>query len=254
MASERLQKFVARAGLGSRRGVERWIVAGRVAVNGTIVTELGTRVDPAADRVTVDGVLVSVEGQQRVVVALNKPRGVITSLRDRHADRLVVDLLDGIEERVYPMGRLDRDSEGLVLLTNDGDLMNAVTRPGGGAAKRYSVTVRGKPTVATLQRLESGVELGGRQLLPCQIRRRGEDDAATTLEVTLHEGKKNQIRRLFAAAGYPVLRLIREAVGPVELGGLASGEFRRLEEREIEALGAAARTSEAAETARGEST
>lgn len=234
MPAERLQKLIAGAGLTSRRRAEEWILAGRVAVDGEVCRDLGRRADVAQQRVTVDGRQLPTPG--RLYLALHKPPGVVSSLRDPHADRVLPDLLGGVDQRVYPMGRLDRESEGLVLLTNDGELMQAVTRPGGDVEKVYEVTVDGQPSPATLAVLRAGMELGGRRLLPCEINVLRATPAAASLRVVLHEGKKNQIRRMFAAAGHRVRRLVRTRIGPVSLGDLAIGRWRRLSAAEVQGL------------------
>ncbi|HJO03465.1 MAG TPA: pseudouridine synthase [Acidobacteriota bacterium] len=232
MPSARLQKLIADAGLTSRRKAEALVVAGRVTVNGAVVTELGARADVDIDDVRVDGRPLPRPG--RLYLALNKPRGVVSSVRDPHADRVVVDLLGSeIKQRVYPAGRLDRDSEGLVLLTNDGDLMQAMTRPGGAVDKVYRVHVRGVPTTADLDRLRVGTELDGRRLLPCTVEPLpGDGPSRSVFRVTLHEGKKNQIRRIFGDIGHGVERLVRTRIGPVRLGDLRPEAYRRLSKRE----------------------
>lgn len=238
MSAQRLQKLIATAGLASRRRAEEWIVAGRVAVDGDVCRDLGRRADPDVQLVTVDGRRLPSAG--RVYLALHKPAGVVSSLRDPHAEAVITDLLGGMRERVYPIGRLDRDSEGLMILTNDGELMQAVARPGGGVHKYYEVTVGGAPAAGTLQRLRDGVEIEGLRLLPCEITVLGSADGETRLWVVLHEGKKRQIRRMFASTGYRVRRLIRQQIGPVTLGNLRPGAWRPLTKSETRQLRAQA--------------
>lgn len=234
MGRQRLQKVIARAGLTSRRKAEGLILAGRVAVNDRVVTELGATADPHRDRITVDGEPLRPEPLR--TLALHKPPGVLCSRRDRFGRPLIVDLLgEEVDERLYPAGRLDLESEGLVLMTNDGELMNAVTRPGGEVAKVYRVEVEGRPAAAGLRRLETGIPLDGRMTLPCRIRELRPGPPAE-LEVVLHEGRKNQIRRMFADIGHPVRRLVRVAVGPVQLGSLPPGAYRSLTDAELRAL------------------
>ncbi len=243
MAGQRLQKLIAAAGLASRRKAEGWILAGRVSVNGEVVHDLAYRADPAGDDVRVDGEPLPVP--RRLVLALHKPRGVVTSVSDPHADRVVTDLLgDEVSERVYPAGRLDRESEGLVLMTNDGALMEAMTRPGGAVEKVYEVTVRGRPTSSNLDMLRAGAMLAGRQLLPCGIKVRVESERSSRYCVVLHEGKKNQIRRIFKSIGHPVSRLVRTRVGSVRLGDLGAGQYRELSREELEELRALAGVAE----------
>lgn len=243
MGAERLQKIIAAAGLASRRKAEAWILDGRVSVNGEVVHDLARRADPRHDDVRVDGEALS--EPRRLVVALHKPRGVVTSVSDPHADRVVTDLLgDDVPERVYPAGRLDRESEGLVLMTNDGALMEAMTRPGGAVEKVYRVTVRGRPTAVDLEALRAGATLGGRRLLPCTITAVAESGRSSQYRVVLHEGKKNQIRRIFKGIGYPVSRLVRTGIGSVRLGDLAAGQYRQLSVAELAELRALAGLAE----------
>lgn len=239
MGRERLQKLIAAAGITSRRKAERLIEAGRVSVNGETVRDLGTRADPGCDEIRVDGERLT--ARPLVWIAVHKPRGVVTSVTDPHADRVVLDLIgEDVDERVYPAGRLDLDSEGLVLLTNDGDLMHAMTRPGGPVDKVYEVEVEGRPSEAQLQRLRRGASIDGRRLLPCEIEPLGEGVPNARYRVVLHEGKKNQIRRMFADSRHPVVRLTRTRIGPVVLEGLAPGAWRHLRRREVEELRALA--------------
>jgi 23S rRNA pseudouridine2605 synthase len=231
----RLQKLIASAGLASRRKAEEWIVAGRVSVDGEVVTDLGRQADPETQCIRVDGE--PLPQPERVVLALHKPVGVVTSVSDPHAERVVVDLLgDDVDERVFPAGRLDRDSEGLVLMTNDGALMQAMTRPGGPVEKVYEVTVRGRPEAPMLDELRRGATLNGRELLPCEIEALTEGDSESRYRVVLHEGKKNQIRRMFGDRGHRVQRLVRTRIGPVALGSLDAGAYRRLSDEEVDAL------------------
>jgi pseudouridine synthase len=239
VTAERLQKLIAAAGITSRRKAEKLIAAGRVTVNGEVVTEIGSSADPRSDRIAVDGR--ELPRPKDRYLALHKPPGVTSSLRDPHAHRIVTDLLGPeIEERVYPAGRLDRDSEGLMILLNDGELMHAMTRPTSGVDKVYEVTVRGAPDPHAIEWLEEGAEIRGRKLLPCTIEPLGGAGPGRVFRVTLHEGKKNQIRRMFARIGHPVVRLIRRRIGPVELGDLRPGEYRDLTASELAALRRAA--------------
>jgi len=243
LGAERLQKMIAAAGLASRRKAEAWILDGRVSVNGEVVRDLARRADLQHDDVRVDGAPLPVP--QRLVIALHKPRGVVTSVSDPHADMVVSDLLgDDVTERVYPAGRLDRESEGLVLMTNDGALMEAMTRPGGAVEKVYAVTVRGRPGGGDLDALRAGATLGGRQLLPCTITAAAESERSSQYRVVLHEGKKNQIRRIFKSIGHPVSRLVRTRIGSVRLGDLAAGHYRQLSVAEMEELRALAGVAE----------
>lgn len=250
MAEHRLQKIIAAAGVTSRRKAEQLILDGRVAVNGEVVEELGVTADPDADLVTLDGRPLQREVLRYFVV--HKPREVLCAVSDDRGRPVVVDLLgDDVTERLYPAGRLDLDSEGLVLLTNDGDLMQRVTRPGGGIEKVYEVVVGGRPAAARIDELRRGHELEGRKLMPCRIDVLGTSDIEaassslasqrgfTRLRVTLQEGKKNQIRRMFRDIGHRVEELIRISIGPLQLSDLGEGKVRELKDREVEALRAA---------------
>ena len=249
MPAQRLQKIIAAAGVTSRRKAETLVVDGRVAVNGEIVRELGTTADPHSDLVTLDGRPLRREPLRYFLA--HKPRGVLCAVSDDRGRPLVVDLLpDDVPERLYPAGRLDLQSEGLVLLTNDGELMQRATRPGGGVAKVYEVVVGGRPSEADLDAMRAGPDLEGRRLMPCEIsviERIEPDDTTgpgvaqrgfTRLSMTLYEGKKNQIRRMFQAAGHRVDRLVRHSIGRLSLDDLAVGSVRELAAADIEELGA----------------
>jgi len=237
----RLQKLLAEAGLASRRGAEDWIRAGRVQVNGE-VARLGDSADPARDDVRVDGRPLRAEPHQYWL--LHKPRGVLTTVADPWAGptgrRTVLELLPSAARRtrLYPVGRLDLDSEGLLLLTNDGDTAQALLHPSRGCEREYRVDVRGQVEPATADRLARGVELEDGPTRPCRVRVLGHDRArdATRLVLTLREGRKRQIRRALRALGHPVRRLVRTRMGPLRLGTLAPGRARRLDARERGAL------------------
>lgn len=228
---ERLQKVMARAGVASRRRSEELIRQGRVAVNGRVVRELGVRVDPESDTITVDGQPIQVISQH-TYIALHKPPGVITTVDDPWGRPTVLDLVQ-VDARVYPVGRLDAESEGLVLLTDDGELAHRLTHPRFGHQKEYHVCVAGQLSDGDLERLRSGVRLEDGITAPAQIDvlRYGEGD--TWLRMILHEGRKRQIRRMAEAVGHPVKRLIRVRVGPIRLGELAPGRWRHLSQHEI---------------------
>lgn len=234
---ERLQKLIAAAGITSRRKAEVLIAAGRVQVNGKVVRDAGTRAD-ADDEVRVDGR--PLPAAERIYLAIHKPVGVVSSVSDPHADKVVVDLLGPeIKARLFPAGRLDLDSEGLMILTNDGPLMNAMTRPGSGVEKIYEVKVARRPTREAIEWLSGGIELDGRQLMPCRIEPLENQPRGTRgshFRVVLREGKKNQIRRMFREIGTPVQRLVRVSIGPVVLGKLRVGEYRPLRPKELREL------------------
>jgi 23S rRNA pseudouridine2605 synthase len=237
---ERLQKFLARAGVASRRHAEALILDGRVRVNGQVVTELGTKVQPGTDEVSVDGQAVQPQAA-RVYLLLHKPAGVVTTASDPQGRRTVLDLLPPSlqQQRLFPVGRLDLDSEGLLLLTNDGGFALHLTHPRYEQEKEYHALVQGRPTPAVLESLRRGLLLPGetRSTSPAQVRLLRAADADTRwLSVTLHEGRKRQVRRMLAAVGHPVLRLIRVRVGPLRLGDLLPGQWRPLNAAEVEEL------------------
>ncbi len=244
----RVQKFLSRAGICSRRRAEELLLQGRVRINGRVCTELGTKVDPKADRIEVDGRPVRIErGQGHVYLLLNKPRGVLTTLKDPFGRPTIKDILSRYTgERVFPVGRLDRDSEGLLLCTNDGELSNRLLHPRYKVDKVYVVTVDGEPGPDQIALLEGGrIEIEGRRIKPCTIepvrkRRRGGNKPVSTWRITLKEGRKRQIRQMFKAIGHRVLRLERVAMGPLHLKGLPPGKARSLTAGEIEALRRAA--------------
>lgn len=233
----RLQKVLASAGIGSRRSCEELIAAGRVQVNGEPAV-LGRRVHPDQDRIVVDGVPVAVD-PDLVYYLLNKPPGVVSTARDPQARPTVTSLVPA-EPRVFPVGRLDTDSEGLLLLTNDGELTHRLTHPKYGVKKEYLVHVQGDPRPSALRRLREGVELDDGPTMPAQVSRLG----PATLRITIHEGRNRQIRRMGEAVGHPVLRLVRTAIGPLRVGKLKPGEWRRLAAVEVRALERAAGSSQ----------
>jgi 23S rRNA pseudouridine2605 synthase len=230
----RLQKFLAEAGVASRREGERLIQGGRVEVNGRIVTELGTRIDPERDAVRVDGRKVG-RGGRRVYYLLHKPRGTITSVSDPQGRPTVVAFLEGIRERVYPVGRLDWNSEGLLILTNDGRLAHRLTHPANHVPKTYRVKVKGAVPGQALEALRRGLLLEGRRSLPARVTRIS-SQSNTWLEMTMYEGRRNQIRRMFERLGHPVLKLRRIAIGTIRDRTLKPGEWRRLSVEEVRRL------------------
>jgi pseudouridine synthase len=233
----RLQKILAEAGVASRRKAEELIRAGRVCVNG-VTASLGASADPESDEISLDGR--PVVARPRVYWVLHKPRGVVTSTRDPEGRPTVLDLLpaEALGERLFPVGRLDRDSEGLLLLTNDGDVAQAMLHPSLGCEKEYRVNVRGRLSAATRRLLAAGIELDDGPMLPCRVSPVRYDSAenASTFELTLREGRKRLIRRALAAQGHPVLRLVRIRMGPLRLGRLQPRRARPLTARERRAL------------------
>jgi len=243
---ERLQKVLAAAGIGSRRACEEWITQGRVRVNGLVVTELGTKVDPDADKVQFDGRIVR-PPRRRYYLALNKPRGVVSSRADPHAGRLVTELVDiGGNPMLRPVGRLDADSEGLIFLTDDGDFLFKLTHPRYHVPKTYRVQVQGVPDADALARLRKGVLLEDGLTRPAENVRllRGKENVDGTgageVELTIYEGRNRQVRRMLAAIGHTVTRLTRVRIGAVRLTGLAPGAWRHLTPAEVLALTAGA--------------
>jgi len=233
-SGERIQKVLARAGLASRREAERWLAEGRITVNGAVITQPGTRVDPQRDHIKVDGRRVR-EAGRRVYYLLHKPDGVVTTVRDPQGRPVIMDLMRGVRERVFPVGRLDYHTTGLILLTNDGDLADRLMRPASGCPKIYQAKVKGTPSEATLKSLSRGIVIEGRRTLPCRIRVL-KGDNLTWVEVVLSEGRRNQIRRMFQMAGHPVSKLRRVAIGPISDRALAPGRYRALTETEIRRL------------------
>jgi len=237
MGQERLQKILAAAGLASRRAAERLIEEGRVTVNG-VVAGLGDSADPDHDRIVVDGR--PLPRPERLYVALNKPVGYVTSLRSTHGEA-TVDQLIHLPDRVFPVGRLDKDTSGLLLLTNDGEWANLVTHPRHEIEKEYRAVVRGIPSMAALSTMEGGVTLpDGTVTSPARVRLTGRTRGSGLLTIILTEGKKRQIRLMAAAAGHPVQELERVRIGPIQLGNLAPGAYRFLPNAEVRGIELAA--------------
>ena len=234
MAEQRIQKVLSDQGVCSRRAAEKLIDEGRVKVNGHPVT-LGDKMDPDFDKVSIDGKSVRiVRKRQYTYLMLNKPRGYITTASDERGRKTVMDLLTGVDRRVYPIGRLDKDSEGLLLLTDDGAFANLLTHPSGGVGKLYRVTVRPRATEEQVVKMSSGVVLDdGVKTQPAVIHVVVDEPGRTVLEITLHEGRNRQIRRMCEAVGLEVIRLKRSAEGPVKLGMLQPGEYRELKKSEL---------------------
>ena len=234
---DRLQKVLARAGLASRRVCENLIAEGRVTVNGE-VADLGRRVDPAVDVIEVDGGLVPI-APGLVHYVLNKPTGVVTTAADTHGRPTVVELVPA-EPRVFPVGRLDADTEGLLLLTNDGELTHRLTHPSFGVEKEYLASVEGDPSPASLRRLREGIELDDGLTAPAKAVRVSEG----LIRLTIHEGRNRQVRRMCEAIGHPVVRLVRSRIGSLADRKLKPGEWRELSADEVRALAASVGPSE----------
>ncbi len=233
--AQRLQKYLAAMGVASRRACEELIAAGRVRVNGRTVTEPGTKVTPGADQVEVDGRLLQDAPRLRYIL-LNKPTGYICSAADEKGRRTVLDLLDGVEERVFPVGRLDYDTSGLLLLTNDGELTNRLLHPSHQVEKTYLALVEKEPDRQGLEHLRRGVLLEDGLTAPAEVRCRRSRGGEIWVELTIHEGRNRQVRRMLAAVGCPVLRLKRIRLAGLELAGLQPGRWRELTPEETARL------------------
>jgi len=234
MAEERLQKIIAAAGVASRRKAEELIVAGEVTVNGKVITELGVKADPERDHIKVRGRLINsaLKAQEKIYILLNKPLGVLTSRSDPKNRPLVIDLLGPYRDKVHPVGRLDFNTEGLLLLTNDGEFTNLITR-GKQAPKVYEVKVKGQPSEHQIKMIERGVVIDGKRTAPAVIRLIEQSDTNAWYEVTLHEGRNQQIRKMFDHVGHSVIKLRRVAIGFLKDERLKPGEFRLLGEAEV---------------------
>ena len=231
---ERLQKVLAASGIGSRRHCEELITAGRVEVDRQVVTELGTKVDVAAQEIRLDGV--PLPKSKPLYYAVNKPQGVVSTNRDPAGRPRVVDLVPAAGARLFTIGRLDVSSEGLILVTNDGELANLLTHPRYGVRKTYRVMVAGRPTAEVLARLRRGVRLAEGLARVDQLRVKSRHKESTIMEMVLREGRNREIRRVLARVGHKVLRLVRTAVGPVKLGSLPAGACRKLTSKELQGL------------------
>lgn len=235
---ERLQKYLAGAGVDSRRKCEELIVQGQVEINNTVVTKLGTKIDPQKDTVKVNGKLIKyTEKKLFSYILLNKPKGYLTSLSDPFGRPIVLDLLKDIKERVYPVGRLDFNSEGLLILTDDGELTHALTHPAKEVEKVYIVKVKGIPSSEKLKTLSKGVVLENNyRLSPCKIYLLKITNGNAILKIKIREGKKRQIRKMGEYIGHFILKLRRTQLGPISLKGVKPGEYRYLNKEEIRSL------------------
>jgi 23S rRNA pseudouridine2605 synthase len=232
---ERLQKIIAAAGICSRRAAEELILAGKVQVNDRVVRQLGTRADPGRDEIRIDGRLITTE-VERVYLMLNKPAGYVTTLKDPEGRPVVTDLVRDVGQRVYPVGRLDYDSEGLLILTNDGAFAERVQHPRYEIPRTYLAKVRGRVTRKELQSLLKGIELEDGPFTVDGIQEEKFNEKSQWLRVTISEGRNRIIRRAMEALGHPVARLIRVSLGSLELGSLKPGEHRQLRRKEVEGL------------------
>jgi len=236
---QRLQKLIAAAGIASRRHAEELIAAGEVTVNGKMVTELGAKADPETDHIKVKGRLLNplLQKHEHVYVLLNKPKGYLSSMADPKGRPLVTDLIPSRLGRLHPVGRLDFNTEGLLLLTNDGEFTNLITSARNRIAKVYEVKVKGVPPESAIERLRRGIAIGkGERTAPAEVRKLREIKANSWFEVTLHEGRNQQIRRMFDAIGHSVVKLRRTRIATLDDKGLPLGKWRRLKEIEVKRL------------------
>jgi len=231
---ERIQKILAEMGVASRRKAEEMIEEGRVVVNGK-VARLGEKADPLVDHIKVDGKLLT-KPEPKVYFIFNKPRGVVTSLYDPEGRPTVKDFLKGIRQRVYPVGRLDYDSEGLLILTNDGELAYSILHPSKEIPKTYLVKVKGKIDEDSIEKLRKGVKIEGGMTAPAKVIKISETEENSWIEITIHEGRKRQIRRMLLKVGHPVLKLKRIKIANLKLGSLKPGEMRRITPEELKKL------------------
>ncbi|GGF87575.1 pseudouridine synthase [Paenibacillus abyssi] len=233
---ERLQKILAQAGVASRRKCEELIQSGQVQVNGETVTTLGVKADPLQDVITVNGR--PIRSEKKLYLMMNKPKGVITSAKDPEGRKIVSDFLPDIKERVYPVGRLDYDTEGLLLLTNDGEFANKLTHPKHHVPKTYLATVKGVPHGTALEKLAKGIKLEDGMTAPAEVEYYDvdPDSKQSTITITIHEGRNRQVRRMFDAISHPVIRLKRVRFGELGLQNLQRGKYRHLTPQEVKEL------------------
>ncbi len=235
----KLQKYVSDCGLMSRRAAEKEIAEGNFEING-VAANIGARVDPEKDAVTYKGHPLNPSGERKIYIMLNKPRGVVTTMNDEKGRRNVADKVSEIGRRVYPVGRLDLNSEGLILMTNDGEFANAVAHPSGNIKKVYRVTVRGKAENQQLDRIRALRELEGERIAPVEVEVKRRDENTSELEFILSEGKNREIRRICESVGLYVKKLKRISLGPLRIGDLKPGEYRELTKTELAAIKKAA--------------
>jgi len=231
----RLQKYLADCGVASRRKAEEIIAAGRVTIDGTVVTQMGRKIDPQHETVRVDDAVID-SRPKPVYILLNKPKGYVTTLSDPQGRPIVTSLLKNVDTRVFPVGRLDIDTEGALLLTNDGDLAQKIQHPSHETNKTYEVIARGIVKAATIRLLERGIVIEGRKTWPARIAKVKAGESTTRLLITIHEGRNRQIRKMFQAVGHPVVNLKRLAYGKLRLGKLKIGSYRYLGTDELKKI------------------
>lgn len=229
---ERLQKYMARCGVASRRRSEEIIASGKVKVNNTVITEPGFKIDFNSDSVEVDGKLIKPE-EKKLYIALNKPAGYISSVSDEKGRRTIMELVE-VEERIYPIGRLDYDTTGLILLTNDGEIYNKIIHPRMEKNKIYLASIEGFLSSIEIEKLEMGIDIGGYITAPANVKIIREFRNSIDVELTIHEGKNRQIRKMFEAIGHNIINLKRISIGEIKLGNLKEGLWRNLTEKELD--------------------
>jgi 23S rRNA pseudouridine2605 synthase len=231
---ERLQKYMAECGVGSRRKNEEIILAGRVKVNGAVILELGFKIDREKDEVSVDDKGIRPE-EQKLYIALNKPVGYVSTVKDERGRKTLLDLVK-VNERIYPIGRLDYDTSGLILMTNDGEIYNKVIHPRQVVNKKYIAEIKGVPTQNEIEKFRSGIDIGDYFTAPAEFNIKRKSSNSTLVEIIIHEGKNRQIRRMCEAINHPVITLQRISVGSIKLADLTIGKWRYLDGKEINYL------------------
>ncbi|MBZ2173780.1 rRNA pseudouridine synthase [Schnuerera sp. xch1] len=231
----RLQKYIAHSGVTSRRKAEEMILQSRVKVNGFIVKKLGTKVDPEKDLIEVDNKRIEL-ASKKLYIMLNKPEGYVTTLKDEHNKKVVLDLIDNIKERIFPIGRLDKDTTGLLIMTNDGDLTYKLTHPSHEVWKKYLALVDGIPNHKEIQKLKKGVKIDGRLTSKAKVKMIKIYNDSSVLEISIHEGRNRQVRKMCKCIGHPIRKLKRISIGELKLNDLEIGEWRHLTEKEIKYL------------------
>ncbi|MST99925.1 pseudouridine synthase [Tissierella pigra] len=231
----RLQKYIALCGISSRRKAEQLIIEGKVMVNNKIITALGTTIDPSKDVVKVNDKKIK-EEKSKVYIMLNKPIGFVTTLKDEKDRKIVTDLIEGVKERIYPVGRLDADTTGLLLLTNDGDMAYKLTHPSNEIMKKYIAIVEGVPNKMELEKFRRGLIIDGKKTSKAYIKIAKRYDTESILEIVIHEGRNRQVKKMCEAINHPVKKLKRVSIGEIELGGLDIGNWRYLNDEEVKYL------------------
>ncbi|MEE4314717.1 MAG: pseudouridine synthase [Desulfofustis sp.] len=232
----RLHKYLAQCGVASRRAAEELIRDGQVSVDGRVVTEMGCKIDPGRQRIHCRGKLVRAGDTGLIYILLNKPAGYVTTMADPQGRPIVTSLLKDVTTRVFPVGRLDLDTEGALLLTNDGQLAHRVLHPSHQTTKTYEALIQGHPASQSLAELERGILLEGQRTWPAVIKLRKRYQHSTRIRITIHEGRKRQVRKMFGAVGHPVLHLKRIAYGKLQLGSLPTGGYRMLDENDLKKI------------------